>query len=160
MRGYEMSKIRKPCGNEEEFDRTRLERSIRSAGARPETADRIARSIHVTEGLSSEIVRNAVAEELRKEDPMLSKTYMATENLVTKREPKMPQGVAHVSADVLRYLRVPPGQQAVLAHAGRVADVRVEGAKTVHPKEIALSGADLNRLAADEGARVSVRFPR
>ena len=93
-----MSRIRKPCGTEEEFDRKRLERSIESAGVRTEVARKIAQDVNVTDGLSTDIIRNSVAGELGKIDPKLSRTYMATENLVMKREPRMPQGVAQVES--------------------------------------------------------------
>lgn len=154
-----MSKIKKPCGTEEEFDRSRLERSIASAGARPDTARRIAQSVRETDGMSSELLRNAVAQELMKEDPMLSRTYMASENLVTRIEPSAPQGVARMSEMVMRYLKVASGQPVKLEHQGRVADVRVEAAKAVHPKEIELNRADVDKLQAKEGDRVNVRFP-
>jgi hypothetical protein len=154
-----MSKIKKPCGTEEEFDRTRLERSIASAGARPDTARRIAQSVGATGDISSELLRNAVAQELMREDPVLSRTYMTSENLVTKIEPGIPQGLARMSEDVLRHLRVASGQPAVLSHQGRVADVRIEAAKSVHPKEIVVSRADATKLQAKEETRVNVRFP-
>jgi len=104
-------------------------------------------------------LRSAVAQELMKENPVLSRTYMASENLITKIEPGIPQGLARMSEDVLRYLQVASGQPAMLSHQGHVADVRIEAAKSVHPREIVVSGADVTKLQAKEGARVNVRFP-
>ena len=153
-----MPKIRKPCGTMEEYNRARLEQSILSAGAPPETADRISKKIRAFDGVSVDDIRNSVARELQSEDPRLADAYLRSENLITRISPAVQPGEAEVSSDVVRRAMASPGQKAVLQVGNRATDVSVKPRDVVPPTEIRMSKRDVERLEARDGARVTVSF--
>lgn len=150
-------KIRKRSGELEDFDRSKIERSALSAGASAEVAKRISERIQPTEGISTEDLRRRVAEELLRESSVLSGAYLSTRRLRAQSVPDLSQGVARLHADHMRGLR--SGPEAILLNAGRKAEVRLEPAASVDRRVIGLSKNDMDRISAQEGSKVSVRYP-
>lgn len=155
-----MPKVRKPCGAMEEYNRARLEHSIKSSGASPETARSVADKIRPFDGVSVDDIRKTVATELKATDPRLEQAYLRSENLITRSSAALSPGVAEISDEVMRRLMASPGQMAVLQAGNSVADVKVQPTNVVPPTEIRVSKRDIERLDAKEGARVTVSFHR
>lgn len=150
-------KIQKKSGELQEFDRRKLEESIRQAGASPEVAKRVAEKIQPSEGMSTHELRWRVADELRNENIALSGAYMSARRLRVKAAKDLSAGVARLHTDHLRGLDSNPS--ALLAHGNNRAELRIEPATSVAAHEVLLSHADLQRLAVQEGSRVAIRFP-
>jgi len=70
-----MPMVKKRSGKEEEFDRTKVERSMRAAGAKEDTARRIAEGVKHREGMATSEIRNHVAAELKRHEPETAKRY-------------------------------------------------------------------------------------
>jgi 2-phosphoglycerate kinase len=70
-----MPKLKKRLGKEEEFDRTKLEKSIKKAGASENTARMIAEGVKHREGMATSEIRNHVIAELKRHEPEAAKRY-------------------------------------------------------------------------------------
>jgi len=70
-----MPKLKKRSGKEEEFDRAKLEKSLRNAGSKEETTRKVAETIKPREGLTTAEMRNHVVNELKRHDPDTAKRY-------------------------------------------------------------------------------------
>lgn len=150
-------RIRKKSGELEEFDPGKLERSLLNAGASTDLAKRISERIRPSEGLSTDDLRRRVAEELLRENGVLSGAYISTRRLKVRNDPTLPPGTARLHAEHMRGLRSDSG--ALLFSSDKKAEVRLQPASSVDPREIRLSKADMERLSVQDESRVSVRFP-
>jgi hypothetical protein len=151
-------KIKKKTGELEDFDRSKLERSLLSAGASADTAKRISEHVQPVEGLSTDDLRRRVAEELLRENQALSGAYMSTRSLRVRGEAGLVQGVARLNAEHLRGLQ--PERAALLMSSGKKAEVRLQPATGAGPNEIHLSNMDMMKLGIQEGSRIQVRYPQ
>ena len=70
-----MPKLKKRKGHEEEFDRNKLEQSLKKAGAKEETIRRVAEAIKPREGMTTAEMRTNVINELKRRDPEAAKRY-------------------------------------------------------------------------------------
>ena len=70
-----MTNVQKRSGKKEAFDRKKLEKSMRSAGASEKIAGSIAENIKPKEGLATAEIRKTVVAELKRNDPGLSKRF-------------------------------------------------------------------------------------
>jgi hypothetical protein len=150
-------RIRKKSGELQEFDRRKLEESIRRAGASQDVAKRIAERIQTSEGMSTQDIRRRVADELRAENMALSGAYMSVRRLRARSASDLSTGVARLHTDHLRGLS--SDRNAMLVHGSNRAELRVEPSASAASHEVLLSSADLQRLGIQEGSRVAVRFP-
>ncbi len=154
-----MVKVLKRSGNLEEFDRRKLEQSIRHAGASEEIAGRIAKRIEPREGMSTADLRRMVSEELRRENATLSGAYTTTKRLRARGSPDLKSGVVRLHEDLLKPFDVHSGDKINLAHKENEARVEVQIGRSDDPREVVVNRADLEKLGAKEGTRVNVRFP-
>lgn len=70
-----MPKLKKRKGHEEEFDRNKLEKSLKKAGAKDETIRKVAEAIKTREGMTTAEMRTNVINELKRHDPEAAKRY-------------------------------------------------------------------------------------
>jgi transcriptional regulator NrdR family protein len=70
-----MPTLKKRSGKEEEFDRKKLEQSMRKAGASENTARRIAEGVEHREGMATSEIRSHVIAELKRHEPEAAKRY-------------------------------------------------------------------------------------
>ncbi len=70
-----MPKLKKRLGKEEEFDRKKLEQSLRKAGASENTARKIAEGVKHREGMATSEIRSHVIAELKRDEPEVAKRY-------------------------------------------------------------------------------------
>jgi hypothetical protein len=151
--------VKKRSGEMQEYDRSKLEESMKRAGAKEDVARRVAERIPAAEGLATEEIRRKVAEELRKEDSVSADAYVMTRRLKAKVNAETPVDAARVSEHLLKMFEQEKSLQASLYHGAHREDVRVEPAHK-NFGEIWLNKTVLDRLAAQEGTRISVRFHR
>ncbi|MBN1677100.1 MAG: hypothetical protein JW880_01035 [Candidatus Thermoplasmatota archaeon] len=155
----ELTKIRKPCGEAENFDRNRLVQSVRSAGVSEQTAKNVVDRIRLPEEVSTDELTRLVAEHLRQVNPSLSGAYAATENLKVRSAPDVSAGVAKIPDNLVKRFGVSSGQRVKVSHLNSRAEMAVEPGRDVDPREVILNKVDLYKLGAYEGAKVSVTFP-
>jgi 2-phosphoglycerate kinase len=72
-----MPKVKKRAGHEEEFDKAKVERSMRKAGATETAARKIADGMKPRAGMATSEIRKHVADELRRNEPDAAKRYEA-----------------------------------------------------------------------------------
>lgn len=154
-----MTMVKKRSGEMQEFNRSKLEESVKRAGAKEDVAKRIAEKIVASEGMTTEQLRQKVGEELRAVDSMSADAYLSTRRLKAKVSAETPVDAGRVSEHLAKLFEQQKALQASLYHGARREDVRVEPAHKSFG-EIWLNKAVLDRLAAQEGARIAVRFRR
>jgi len=152
--------VRKRSGKVEEFDRRKLEESMRRAGASPEIVKRVSQRIEPKEETSSDELRKKVAEELRRESTTLSGAYMSTKNLKIRTSSEVKAGVARLNEELLKEHGARSGGHVMVRHKDREAKMQIEAIPKLSPQEIQVSKADLEKLGAQEGVRLDVRFPK
>lgn len=81
-----MRNIEKRSKKQAEFDRKKIERSIRKAGADEKTSQSIAEGVKHKEGLKTSEVRKHVIERLTKQDAKLGKNYETFKKPVAARK--------------------------------------------------------------------------
>ena len=153
-----MAKIKKRSGEMQEFDKRKLEQSVKRAGASEEVARRVAEKITPSEGLSTEELRRSVSQELKRENESLSGAYTGTRRLRAKEAKDLSSGVVRLNEELLKTHGLQSGQHAHLMNKDMKTEVRVEPAKSANREEIHMSHADLEKLGVSEGSRVNVRF--
>ena len=70
-----MPMVKKRSGKEEEFDRKKVERSMRAAGTNENTARTVAEGVKHREGMATSEIRNHVTAELKRHEPEAAKRY-------------------------------------------------------------------------------------
>ncbi|MDH5684839.1 MAG: ATP cone domain-containing protein [candidate division WOR-3 bacterium] len=70
-----MPKLKKRAGQEEEYDRNKLEKSMKNAGAKEETVRKVLETFKHQEGMTTQQVRNHVINELKKHEPEVANRY-------------------------------------------------------------------------------------
>ena len=155
-----MTQVRKRSGETEEFDRRKLEESVRRAGASPEVAKRISHRIEPNGDISSEELRSRVADELRMESTALSGAYLSTKMLRIRATDDLKPGMVRIQEDLLKRQGARSGEHVLLRHKDREQKMQIEADSDLHPREILVNRSDLDRLGAQEGYRLDVKFPR
>jgi hypothetical protein len=153
-----MARIKKRSGEMQEFDRQKLEESIRRAGASDEAARRVAERVRPVEGTTTEELRRMVSQELGRENSALSGAYTSTRKLRARSAADLASGVALLNEDILKKHGLEPGQNAYVVHMDKRADVQVRMADSVDQAEILMSRSDLEKLGASDGTRVNIRL--
>ena len=153
-----MTKVKKRSGEVQDFDRRKLEESVKKAGATEETARRVAERVQPIEGMDTAQIRTKVAEELRREKPDLAEGYLRTILLKARANPELAPGNVRVPEALPRVPEIAPNQNARVGFGNKWAEVSVQ--RALKTREVWMNRADLQRLGATEGARVAVRFPR
>jgi transcriptional regulator NrdR family protein len=68
-------KLKKRSGKEEEFDRKKVEKSIKKAGVSENTARMIAEGVKHREGMATSEIRSHVIAELKRHEPEAARRY-------------------------------------------------------------------------------------
>ncbi len=155
-----MAKVRKRSGEVEEFDSKKLEDSIRRAGASPEVAKRIAQRLEPKGDTTSDELRRKAADELRQESMALSGAYLSTKLLRIRTSTDLKSGVVRIHEDLLKRQGARSGEHVMLRHKDHEAKMQIESHSDQHPREIVVSRSDLDKLGAEEGIRLDVKFPK
>ncbi len=151
-----MTLLNKRTGTQEEFNRPKLEESIKRAGATEETAREIAPRIDPTTVNTTEEIRTRVVEELRKTDATIAERYERTRNLAARKAVEAAIGTVRLHTETMKALGASPGDSIILEHRGNTHTLRAETA-SVEMREIHLHETDLEKLGATEGTRLATR---
>ncbi len=151
-----MTLINKRAGTQEEFNRTKLEKSVTRAGATEETAKEITSRIDSAALRTTDEVRRRVAEELRKTDEAIAERYERTRNLAARKAVEAAMGTVKLHEETLKALGANPGDSIIIEHRGNTHTLRAETAP-IERRDLHLHESDLEKLGATEGARLITR---
>lgn len=154
-----MGNVMKIDGRTENFDRAKIERSIRLAGADENVAKEIANIIPDVAAPTTNGIREIVTEELRKRDADAAKRYEETRQLIAKRAVDAAKGTARLTEDTMHRLNLSPGDPIELRFANKTHSVKTEKGAS-NTKNIQLTEEDLKIIGAAEGTRIAVRRVR
>jgi len=154
-----MPKIKKRSGREEEYDRSKLERSIKRAGADEPTSRTISERIKPSEGLTTREIRRQVSTELKDQNPEAGKRYESTRSHVVAVSSAVKKGSARLHTDMLKELGAKAGETLEVSHEGKSHKVNIEPSPADR-REIQLHSEALKALGASKGKRVAVRRAR
>jgi arginine/ornithine N-succinyltransferase beta subunit len=152
-----MPKVQKRSGREEEFDREKLKRSIRSAGASEDASREIAERISVSEGVNTKQIRGVVTEQLENRDSESCSRYQNTRRYLAKvGDPGLEKESVRLHADMMEELKARPGDTLEVMASDKAERVRV-AESSLDKRELHLNNETLNALEVPEGTRVSAR---
>lgn len=153
-----MTAIIKRSGETEEFDRKKIEDSIRNAGVDWEPAKEIAGMIQEKEGLTTSDVRKALERELKNLDQELSDRYSGARRFTARNSAKIVKGTARLSNDSIDAMEIKAGDTLEIKYRDRWQKMRIEGddGNSSH-REIILNKHDMTAIGVIDGNRVKAR---
>lgn len=152
-----MSTIRKLSGAQEEFRRTKLESSLRRAGASKSTARELASKLSIREGMSTTELRSQVLSELKALDAEAAERYEETRCCEAKDSAEVPEDVVRLHPNTLRRLEISSGATLQLEHAGKRQTLRTEESSAIPSRELRVHSEVLRALGASAGTKLSLR---
>ena len=153
-----MTTITKRSGNTEEFDRKKIEDSLRNAGADLFTAKEIGDRIQEKEGMTTTDIREALDLELKKINQELSERYSQVRRFTAMNSSKISKGIAWLSKDSIDALEITAGDTLEIKYRDRWQKMRIEendGASSHN--EIILNKDDMAAIGVIDGNRVKAR---
>ena len=154
-----MANVKKIDGRTEMFNRTKLERSIRDAGADENMAREVAAKVKEREGMTTDEIRKTISNELRQRKAEVAERYVNTKRLAAKKAVDAAKGTARITEDTMKRMNLKTGDNMELMHENKRHTVRAEQA-SVGRNEIRLHEEDLKALGVKEGTRIAVRRQR
>lgn len=155
--------VTKADGSIEPFDRSKLERSLRSAGADEATASEVALRVEgqlKVAGIraTTREVRSLVMEQLARRDPDSADRYDGTRKLVVRPAVEATTGVARLPPGVVASMRLRNGGTLRMVVRGhwRNLGVEVNERTAILGDEVRLNVADMRALGVRSGDRVLV----
>lgn len=149
-----MTQVTKRDSSTEPFNRQKIERSIRKAGADETTAKEIAGEIP-DKTMSTCQIRVSVTDKLRERSDDLADHYASTFRLMLKRGEESLRGVALMAEETMERLKIKLGDVLHLTYIGKQHLVRIEVDQDVGRSEIQLHPDDIAALGAEEGKKVA-----
>lgn len=151
-----MTNIKKRSGQEEEFNRLKVENSIRWAGATDAVAREIASKLVPRDGMSTSELRSQVLAELKAEDPAAAQRYERTRTCRARIASDISKEMARLHPDTLRSLGLEAGAPLRLEHVGRTQTVRAEASPKVALDGVGLHTETIQSLGASVEAKVAL----
>lgn len=154
-----MTNIMKSDGKTEDFNRGKIEHSVRNAGADKKTAKEIAQVIPENAAMTTRQIRKNVAEELQKRDPETAKRYKETVRLAAHEAVEAAKGTARMTLEVMNRLNLKPGDPIELEYGNTRYTLKADAGAT-NSKNVRLHREDLTTIGVPEGTRVAVQKGR
>lgn len=153
-----MTTITKRSGETEEFDRKKIEDSLRSAGADWLTAKDIAGRVQEKDGMRSSEIRKAIERELKKINNGLSERYSEARRLTVKNSATTTKGIAQVSNDSMEAFKIKAGDTLEVRYRDRCQKMRIEkDDNSLSHNEIIMNENDMAAIGVIDGNRLIAR---
>lgn len=152
-----MPKLTKRTGTHEEFSPTKLEESLRRAGASQTEASDIATRLKPTEGETTEAFRKRVANELRQKNANAAHKYETTRRLETQQNDQVSKGRAQIHPDTLRHYGLKAQDKVTAEHQGKTLELQLEEGAQARHREVRMHPDTAKQLGAANQARVALR---
>lgn len=115
----------------EEFTRSKLESSLRRAGASEHIARELTSQLAIREGLSTSELRSQVLSALRTKDAEAAERYERTRCCRANSSSKVTRDVVRLHPETLEHLGLSSGASLQLEHNGKAHSLRVEESPSV-----------------------------
>jgi hypothetical protein len=159
-----MAKVTKRTGSEVEFDRFKVEISLRRAGTLESMARKVASKIEQVVfgvepdgGLTTKDLRSAVLSELKSMNKSATERYQNTHRLTAKASDKVESNVCQLHPETMKHLDLSSGVSLKLEYAGKSHTLRVGESSSVGQREIHLHNEALRTLRTHPDTRLAVR---
>jgi hypothetical protein len=158
IRGKYVTIVIKRNGKTEEFERKKIEDSLRNAGVDWLKAKDLAGRITEMEGMRTSEIRLALDRELSNINQGLSQRYLNARRFTVKNSNKKAKGVAILSKNSMDVMKLTTGDTVEVRYRDRIYMMRIEkDDDSISPREIILNEKDMAGLAVIDGSRVIVR---
>ncbi len=155
--------ILKENGKNEEFESSKLERSIRNVGKDENTAKEISKMVTDRKPASTREIRSIVSKELRnrsvdasrnyEESRSAARRYMESRMLVAKNGNKAEKGTAMLPENAMKRLNLDDGDRFMVMHGNQrqVLTAKLSEDEKIRWNEISLHKDDMHNIGASDG---------
>ncbi len=151
-----MARLTKRDGTQEEFQRTKVEESLRRVGASEDVINNTLQRVTPTNGESTSSFRNRITTELRSRSPETAQRYENSRRLEANRSENVAEGTARVNPTTLRHYGWKPGETVNVQHGSTSLPVRVEESSQAGTRTVHFNPRTLASLGTSEGTKVSL----
>ncbi|MFQ6107674.1 MAG: ATP cone domain-containing protein [Thermoplasmata archaeon] len=148
--------LKKRTGHEEEFNKRKLVRSLRRAGASRRMARQIVAEIKRSMVRTTAEVRARVILELRKIDSSLARRYESTRSLAVRESMETAKGTLGLHIETLNEMGAKRGGTVTVEHKRRKKSLVTE-AGSVQMRWMQMNVSDIRDMRVREGMRLAVR---
>jgi len=150
-----MDVIRKNGGTVEQFDPSKLERSVRAAGADDLIVQEVVGSVGPTDVRTTRELRHEVSKRLRGRDEEVARRYETSRVVLAHATDEVAKGEVCMNEGVVQQLMLWADDLVELRHAGRSSMARIYRCNP-ETRELLVNPAQMRALDASEGSRVVV----
>ena len=150
----------KRSGRVEPFDRGKLERSLRAAGATAVEARAVLDALIYRQRMSTQELRAQVIAELRQWDPVIAQRYEWTRTLPPQARPELDDEAAAFHPETLEELGLEVGRLLPVSYNGSKLHLRVEADPAALPGRVGLHPRIWQLLRLSSEAKVALHGAR
>ncbi|MBN2466068.1 hypothetical protein JXD38_10660 [candidate division WOR-3 bacterium] len=151
-----MIRLTKRDGTQDGFLRSKVEESLRRAGASDDVISGTLQRVTPTDGESTASFRNRIVAELRSRSPETARRYESSRRLDLARTDSLVEGTALVSPYTLHYYGWEPNDAVNVQRGNRTVSLKVDQSATADVHMMCCSPRTLKIVGASEGARVTL----
>jgi hypothetical protein len=140
--------------------RSKVEESLRRAGASADVISSTLQHVTPTDGESTASFRNRIVVELRSRSPETARRYENSRRLDVARTGSLAEDKALVSPYTLQYYGWTPGETVNVQRGNRTVLLKVDESATTSLHIVCCSPRTLEIVGASEGTRVSLTQSR
>jgi hypothetical protein len=150
-----MTRLTKRIGTLEEFQRSKVEGSLRRSGATDDVISKtVQRVTPVDEGERTSAFRTRISTELKSQSPETARRYENSRRLMAGRSQTVTEGTAQVNPATLRSYGWKPGETVKVRHDDKSLSVKVEESAQADLRAVQFNSRTLTDLGVSEGTRV------
>ena len=155
-----MIRLTKRDGTQDGFLRSKVEESLRRAGASDDVISSTLQRVTPTDGESTASFRNRIVTELQSRSPETARRYEGSRRLDLAQTDSLVEDKALVSPDTLQYYGWTPGETVNVRRGNRAVSLKVGESATANLHMVCCSPRTLEIVGASEGTRVSLTESR
>ena len=151
-----MTRLTKRNGTLEEFQRSKLEGSLRRSGATDDVISKTVQRVTPVEGERTSAFRTRIATELKSQSPETARRYEDCRRLTVGRSQTVTEGTAQVNPATLRSYGWNPGKTVNVRHDDESLSVKVKVEESAQAdlRAVQFNSRTLTDLGVSEGIGV------
>ena len=149
-----MTRLTKRNGTLEEFQRSKVEGSLRRSGATDDVISKTVQRVTPVEGERTSAFRTRIATELKSQSPETARRYEDSRRLTAGRSQTVTEGTAQVNPATLRSYGWKPGETVKVWHDDKSLSAKVEESAQADLRAVQFNSRTLTDLGVSEGTRV------
>jgi len=152
-----MAKVRKSNGETEDFEKSKIERSLKRAGADKDSITRIKKIISDSDYKSTDEIRRKITAELKNEgEKKIAEKFARTKRRKVIPSEKVDKGFVKLHQSTLETLDVEENSDVILSYGKKKITLKAQ--KSHSGKRVArLNPSDFKKVNLGEGKKVSIR---